>query len=255
MPVSAARIARRRPRTVHDTALAALGSAIVAGRWPPGTALPPEPQLGEELGVSRTVVREAVKSLAAKGLVVAGPKLGTRVLPVDQWNWFDAEVVAWQVQAGFTHSFLRDLVELRRTVEPAAVRLAAERATAEDVSAIEAAYAGMEHSLQSRDPAGYVLHDLAFHQGMLRASHNRMLGQMAQALGALLRASFELGWHKPKAASMSLPQHRVMLDAVKSRDPNKAEKACLSLIDAAGEEVARLLDSGKRLPPVLRRGH
>ena len=243
-----------RRRTVHGTALDALGSAIVAGRWAPGSALPPEPLLGEELGVSRTVVREAVKSLAAKGLVVAGPKLGTRVLPVDQWNWFDAEVVAWQVQAGFTHGFLRDLVELRRTVEPAAVRLAAERATQEDLAAVEAAFAGMDRALQARDPAAYVLHDLAFHQGLLRASHNRMLGQMAQALGALLRASFELGWHKPKAAALSLPQHRVVLDAVIARDSQKAERACRQLIDAAGEDVARLLDSGRRLPPALSRG-
>ena len=88
-----------------------------------------EPVLCESLGVSRTVVREAVKSLVAKGLLVTGPKLGTRVLPEEHWNWFDPDVVAWQSKAGLTREFLRDLQELRRVVEPAAVRLAADRAT------------------------------------------------------------------------------------------------------------------------------
>ena len=86
--------------------------------------------LCDELGVSRTVVREAVKSLVAKGLLRTGPKVGTRVQPADDWNWFDPDVVAWQSKAGLTRDFLRDLQELRRVVEPAAVRLAAQRATA-----------------------------------------------------------------------------------------------------------------------------
>ena len=69
--------------------------------------------LCEELGVSRTVVREAVKSLIAKGLLRTGPKVGTRVLPPEQWNWFDPDVVVWQSKAGLTREFLRDLQELR----------------------------------------------------------------------------------------------------------------------------------------------
>ena len=91
----------------------------MAGRYPPGSTVPPEPTLCEELGVSRTVVREAVKSLVAKGLVTTGPKVGTRVLPSDQWNWFDPDVVGWQSQVGLTREYLRDLQELRRVVEPA----------------------------------------------------------------------------------------------------------------------------------------
>ena len=64
-------------KNVHGTTLDLLGEAIVAGRYPPGTSIPPEPMLCEELGISRTVVREAVKSLVAKGLLITGPKLGT----------------------------------------------------------------------------------------------------------------------------------------------------------------------------------
>lgn len=76
-----------------------LGEAIVSGRYAPGSAIPPEPVLGEAFGVSRTVVREAIKSLVAKGLVVTGPKVGTRVLPAEQWNWFDQSVVRWPMRS------------------------------------------------------------------------------------------------------------------------------------------------------------
>ena len=130
-------------KNVHGNTVDLLGEDIVSGRHPVGSALPPEPMLCETLGVSRTVIREAVKSLVAKGLLVTGPKLGTRVLPEEHWNWFDPDVVVWQSKIGFTREFLRDLQELRRVVEPAGVRLAAERATAADIAEIEAAYAGM----------------------------------------------------------------------------------------------------------------
>ena len=107
-------------------------------RYDVGAPMPAEPLLCEEFGVSRTVVREAVKSLVAKGLIVTGPKVGTRVLPEDRWNWFDPDVITWQARAGLTPEFLRDLLDLRRVVEPAAVRLAAERASAADIEEIEA---------------------------------------------------------------------------------------------------------------------
>ena len=101
-------------KNVHGGTVDLLGAAIVTGRYPVGSSLPPEPMLCEELGVSRTVIREAVKSLIAKGLLVTGPKVGTRVLAEEQWNWFDPDVVAWQSRAGLSREFLRDLQELRR---------------------------------------------------------------------------------------------------------------------------------------------
>ncbi|HEX9720792.1 MAG TPA: GntR family transcriptional regulator, partial [Ramlibacter sp.] len=130
-------------KNVHGNTLDHLGEAIVAGRYRPGASIPPEPRLGEALGVSRTVIREAVKSLVGKGLVSTGPKVGTRVLPEEHWNWFDPDVILWQAKAGLTPEFLRDLQDLRRVVEPAAVRMAAERATVQDIAEIEEAFAGM----------------------------------------------------------------------------------------------------------------
>lgn len=223
-----------------------LGEAIVSGRHAPGSTIPPEPQLGEQLGVSRTVVREAIKSLVAKGLVVTGPKVGTRVLPADQWNWFDQSVVRWHTRVGLSHEFLRDLQELRRVVEPAAVRLAATRATADDLAEIEAAYAGMKHAIEHG--GDYVTHDLRFHQGLLRACHNRMLVQMSKALGALLRTSFELSTAKPHGPAQSLPLHRAVLDAVIAQDADGAERAALVLIDGAYEDLQGVLASRRALP-------
>ena len=247
--------------------LDALGRAIVAGRYAPGTAVPPEPTLGAELGVSRTVVREAVKSLAAKGLLVTGPKLGTRVLAPaqwnwfdpdvvpklgtrvlapDQWNWFDPDVVAWQARSGLTRDFLRDLQELRRIVEPAAVRLAAQRATAADLAGLEAAYAGMRQAVEHG--GDYVSHDLRFHQGLLQASHNRMFVQMSKALGALLRTSFEISTSRAQGPAQSLPLHRAVLDAVAARRPAQAECAIVSLIDGAAQDIEHVLAQRAELP-------
>ncbi len=233
-------------KNVHGGTVDLLGEAIVTGRYPVGSSLPPEPVLCDELGVSRTVIREAVKSLIAKGLLVTGPKVGTRVLAEEQWNWFDPDVVAWQSRAGLSREFLRDLQELRRLVEPAAVRLAAERATPQDIAEIEAAYAGMRLSIE--EGGDYVSSDLRFHQGLLRACHNRMVAQMSKALGALLRTSFEISTARPDGPALSLPLHRAVLDAVIARSPQKAERAIIVLIDGANEDIEEVLTTRRKLP-------
>jgi DNA-binding FadR family transcriptional regulator len=194
----------------------------------------------------RPFVLEVVKSLVAKGLVTTGPKVGTRVLPSDQWNWFDPDVIAWQSQTGLTREFLRDLQELRRVVEPAAVRMAASRASPEDIATMEAAYTGMRQAVE--EGGDYVTHDLRFHQGLLRACHNRMVQQMSKALAALLRTSFEISTSRKDGPRSSLPLHRAVLDAVIARDPAKAEKAILVLIDGAREDIEEVLASHRRLP-------
>ena len=233
-------------KNVHGNTVDHLGAAIVAGRYGPGASIPPEPLLCEELGVSRTVVREAVKSLIGKGLVSSGPKVGTRVLSPDQWNWFDPDVIMWQSRAGLTPQFLRDLQDLRRVVEPAAVRMAAERATAKDIAEIEAAFEGMRKAIE--EGGDYVKYDLRFHQALLRACGNRMIVQMSQALSALLRTSFEISTSRKDGPRSSLPLHRAVLDAVIAHNPVKAEKAILVLIAAAHKDIEQVLGSRKKLP-------
>ncbi len=226
-------------KSVLGRVLDQLGEDIVLGRYPSGSSLPPEHTLCTQLGVSRTVVREAVKSLVAKGLLVTGPKLGTRVLDDEQWNWFDPAVVAWHNRGGMTGEFLREVHELRRIIEPVAVAMAAERATAQDIHRLEQAYAGMRLALEGE--GDYVLHDLAFHQGMLQACHNRMVGQMGKALAALLRTTFEVSTSRPHGLAGALPLHRAMLDAVVARQPAAAQQATLALIDIVGSEIDLVL--------------
>jgi DNA-binding FadR family transcriptional regulator len=233
-------------KNVHGNKVDHLGKAIVAGRYAVGAPLPPEPMLCLELGVSRTVVREAVKSLIAKGLITTGPKVGTRVLAEDHWNWFDHDVIAWQSAAGLTPEFLRDLQDLRRVVEPAAMRLAAERATPQDIARIEVAYAGMKRAVE--EGGDYVTFDLRFHQGLLQASRNRMLVQMSKVLGALLRTSFEISTRRKEGPKRSLPLHREVLDAVIAHDPDRAEIAIHVLIDGARQDIEEVLASRRQLP-------
>lgn len=235
-------------KNVHGNTVDLLGEAIVAGRYAVGQSIPPEPVLCEQLGVSRTVVREAVKSLVAKGLIHTGPKVGTRVLPSEHWNWFDPDVIAWQSSAGLSPEFIRDLQDLRLVVEPAAVKLAAARATAADIADIEEAYAGMRGAVM--DGGDYVTYDLRFHQGLLRASHNRMLVQMSKVLGALLRTSFEISTSRKDGPRSSLPLHRAVLDAVIAREAASAERAVMVLINGAHQDIEQVLRSRRRLPRV-----
>ena len=237
-------------KNAHASTVEALGKSIVAGQYPVGTSLPPEPQLCENFGVSRTVVRESIKSLVAKGLIVTGPKLGTRVLSEDQWNWFDPDVVSWLSQKRLSADFLRDLQELRRIVEPAAIRLAAERATTQELTSIKVAFSGMKNAVENG--GDYVTHDLRFHQGLLQASGNRMLVQMSKVLGALLRTSFEISTAKKNGPAQSLSMHREVLDAVIAREPDRAEAAILLLIDGAKQDIDLVLSSRRRIPYIGR---
>jgi DNA-binding FadR family transcriptional regulator len=233
-------------KNVHGNTVDFLGEAIVAGRYAAGASLPSEAVLGEELGVSRTVVRESVKSLIAKGLVTTGPKVGTRVQASENWNWFDPDVTVWQVRAGLSPEFLRDLLDLRKIVEPGAVRLAAERATAADIAELGSAYAGMARAVQ--EGGDYVTHDLRFHQVLLGSCHNRMMIQMTRALNALLRTSFELSIRKKDGPRLSLPLHLDVLNAVAAHKPDRAERAILSIIDGARQDIDVVLASRRRLP-------
>ena len=229
--------AQRRQVTVD-----AIAGWIVGGRFGPGETLPIEPAIGEELAVSRTVVREALKTLTAKGLVVTGPRLGTRVRPRSAWNHFDPDVVNWRLAAGVDQAFVHDLMELRLAIEPAAARLAARAATAEDIAAAEAAYRNMVGSARALDP--YLKADIAFHECLLQATHNQFIAGLAPVFSALLRVSFRLSVRSPAGARASLPAHRRLLDAVIAREPGLAEAATFALIETARTDIANGPGSG-----------
>ncbi|WP_030213012.1 FadR/GntR family transcriptional regulator [Streptomyces sp. NRRL WC-3626] len=225
-------------RTLHQRVADELGRRIVGGRWGPGDPLPVEDALAAEIGVSRGVLREAVKSLVAKGMLHVRPRTGTRVLPPEHWNHLDRDVLRWK-QAGDAAALLRDTGELRRIIEPEAARLAAGRAGPDDVRALYEALAAMEAAAAAPGRSGYVEADIAFHRALLDAGGNRLLGSLGRAVEIALEHSFVVSTRTPGAVEASLPGHRAVVRAVEARDPEAAAAAVLAIIESAEEEIAR----------------
>src|SRR3989442_10091090 len=149
-------------QSLHGRIVHAIGRRILSGDLRPGDLLPAEP----ELGASRTVVGEAVKVLAAKGLVESRPKTGTRVRPRHDWNLLDPDVLAWQQDSPASEELLRKLTEVRRIIEPAAAELAAARANEHDVAALQQALHEMDAAAPvkaSADVDAFVHGDMRFH--------------------------------------------------------------------------------------------
>jgi len=202
------------------TVLTTLGREIAQDRIPAGTALPPEPDLEARFGVGRGVVREAIKTLAAKGLVSVRPRHGTHVLPRHEWSLLDRDVLSWLVGPNEPdRDLLLAIQEVRSIIEPAAAALAAERATANDRRCINTALAAME---TAQDHASAVAADKAFHLAILDATHNPVLQGFRGAIDTILSTVFavavgSVGWFRD-----NLPNHAVAARAI---DAGNAEKA------------------------------
>lgn len=177
-------------RGLQGRVINSVGSQIVGGRFAPGDVLPTEAELTAEHGVSRTSVREAMRVLAAKGLVEFRRKLGTRVRQREQWNVFDADILRWHGEQGLGAGLLIDLVETRQLLEPAAARLAAARATMGDLGRMEHALSAM--AAHPEDPEGYATADVEFHLSVYAASHNLLLRQFGTVVADLLHLTFNL---------------------------------------------------------------
>lgn len=219
-----------------------LGLRIVCGDLRPGTALPTEADLAAELAVSRTVVREAIKVLAAKGLVQSRPKTGTRVLPRNSWNLIDPDVLAWQFAVGVEPGFFRDLNEVRDVIEPRAAELAAERATAAERQELDRLLAAMEAS--AGDPRAYLERDLQFHETVLRATHNEVLAQMADTLLYALRAGRQGTVQTPGGPATANRSHRAVVEAIGRGDVAAARGAMETVVRAAAAHGEHDLAAG-----------
>ena len=112
-------------RNFHSYVINEVGRAIVSGDMPVGSSLPGDAEMMDRFGVSRTVLREALKTLEAKGLVEARAKVGTRVLPQSRWNLFDRQILAWKLESGPSPAFLASFQTIRESLEVQAARLAA----------------------------------------------------------------------------------------------------------------------------------
>lgn len=221
-------------RGIHGQAVEMLGERIVQGRYPPGSSLRPD-LIERELGVSKTVVREALRVLAAKGLIDSRQKRGTFVRQRAEWNLLDGDLLRWRGQGSPDAGFLDDLAEVRGIVEPAGARLAALRHDETDLAAMADALVHMADA--GTDTHAVVEADLAFHRALLAAAHNELLTRMEVVIEAGLRVRDRLV-HSGEHWSDPVPGHRVVFDAVSARAPEAAAAAIQDLLAMASTDVA-----------------
>lgn len=226
-------------RSIHGQIAHEIGQRILRGDFPPGTVLPNESAFSIELKVSRTALREAIKVLAAKGLVDSRPKIGTRVRPRNLWNMLDPDVLAWSFSVGDTERHAVNLTEMRRILEPAAAALAAERADAEQIARIERAYEAMAEA--GEDIEAGLLPDLQFHQAILEATGNEFMAPLGYLIESALAASIKLSSSYPGARTNSLPRHLAVLDGIRAHDPVSAHAAMVRLLQDTRDDIERVL--------------
>lgn len=222
---------------LHARVADQLGLAIVRGDFKPGEALPPEAQLCGMLGVSRTAMREALRGLAAKGLVNSRPKWGTRVREPAHWNHLDPEVLRWRVEVTDTETYLKKMFQLRRATEPEASALAALQGTGDDHARLTRDYQAMVDA--GDDNVAWVEADLAFHRSIYLATHNEFFWPIGQLFSFGLRQMFDIaaqGSHRPRA----IIEHGDLLNAIVARKPDLARAAALTLLGNATLDIERI---------------
>jgi DNA-binding FadR family transcriptional regulator len=229
---------------LHGQIVHAIGRQILSGKIRPGDLLPAQPGLP----VSRTVLREAIKVLAAKGLVESRQKTGTRVRPRHAWHLLDPDVMAWQQDGPLRVQFLRKLTEVRLIVEPAAAERAAQRASGVDLQTIDEAYRDMEASLEegNDDYEAFDRADMRFHQAIVRACGNDLLERMSHVVVSALLVSFHATSRLPGRAKASLPQHRAILEAIRDRHARRAGQAMRRLVRSTAREIDALAKRARR---------
>ena len=229
----------------HAQVTRVLGAEILAGVYPPGANLPAEAELLARFQISRTVLREVLKTLAAKGLIASKTRVGTRVLDPSHWSFFDPDILSWKVSLGLDEAFRTNLTEIRQAIEPLAAALAAGRRTAQDLLDLREAVEAMRSS--EHTPQSFAEADLRFHLAVSGASGNPLVRSIGGVIEAALIASFALTspTADPKQQAHTVGLHEAIVDAIEAKEPDRARQAMLAVIDAG---VARNAARGAQKP-------
>lgn len=213
------------PRNFSEQLLHDLGKDIVQGVLQPGDILPKVEDISEMKGVSRTVVREALKGLAARRLVESSTKKGTIIKERDNWQWWDPDVLSWASQSRVSRDILLQLTEVRLAIEPAAVKLAANKATEEDMKLIRERYKNLEASIGNEEE--WAAADYEFHNSILIASHNELMLSLIKTLHNALLQSRQTSYKSlkqkkhisvVKVHEEVISRHKSLMEAVCSRN-------------------------------------
>jgi DNA-binding FadR family transcriptional regulator len=216
-----------------------LGRAIVTGQFD-GRPFPTEAELAKQHNVSRSVTREAVKMLTAKGLLSARPRQGTIIQSSSSWNLFDTDVLRWLLERQFSVELLKHFNQLRVAIEPEAAALAAKLGEEEDLDLISAGLARMEAAELGNDDT--LEADIAFHVAILRASKNPFYWQFRDVVATALRTSIRFT-NRIKGRSASVADHGAVRDAIVARDGDRARRAMRHLI----ADVLDLIDQSESI--------
>jgi DNA-binding FadR family transcriptional regulator len=246
--VQLGRLKSDRALSGHAQVTRALGTEILSEVYPPGSKLPAEAELLARFQISRTVMREVLKTLSAKGLVASKTRVGTSVQDAAHWNFFDPDILAWKVGLGLDADFRTNLTEIRQAIEPLAAALAAERRSSAHIAELRrhiVAMASPKHNRQS-----FAESDLQFHLAIGRASGNPLIRSIAGVIEAALVASFSLSspTDDAKLQAATVAKHEAIVDAIEAKNPEAARRAMLAVIDAGVERIAasRQAKSGPR---------
>ncbi len=214
----------------HSQVVDALGKAIVSGEFAVGATLPGDAELEARFGVSRTVLREAMKTLAAKGLIVPRARIGTRVMPKAEWNLFDGDILTWHFAVGVDDGFLIHLSDIRLGFEPHAAALAACHAVEADINQmmlLAVAMGDPDHT-----PESLALADLRFHLAVMEASRNPFMRTIGSLIEAALAGVFKLS--SPAADRGKIgdvaASHMRIVEEIRRRDEDGARRAMENVI-------------------------
>lgn len=227
-------------RNSHTLVVDGIGRDIVAGEYPQGSTLPGDADLVGRFDVSRTVLREAMKTLAAKGMIVARARIGTKVTARSTWNYFDSDVLRWHLEIGADRDFLQHLSEMRLSFEPYAARLACVRATALDIQRM---YVHAEEMSAAASMEAFAIADLNFHMALLEASKNPFMYSVGTLIEAALVTSFRVSsphGDQTRQANAAL-NHRRIVEAIERKDPQAAAEAVNAVILEGKERIQATL--------------
>lgn len=216
-----------------------IGFRILAGSFRPGKTIPAEIEFCAELGVSRTVLREAIKLLTSKGLLTPRVKVGTIVNPREHWNYLDPFILEWLPKVGDVGPLLVKLFDMRKALEPEAAALAARNAMPEDLERLRLAFADM---IAATDDFGdWIAADLRFHQAIYLGTRNEFFWPIGRLLEPALLASFRVTSRAPHHHQQCLPEHRAVHDAILARDPARAHRAAVELMSTTDANLAQAM--------------
>lgn len=214
---------------IHQSVVDTIVRRILTNEYPQGEIIPGLEALAEELGTSRTTVREAMRVLSAKGFVDSRRRAGTRVNPRSEWNLLDRDVLGWLLDGTIARDIGESLLVLRRIIEPEAAALAAKAASARQLAAIEEAYHRMRDNLPD-DIDACCSADVDFHTALLGASGNIFLEQLAHTIRTALLVTFERSTRLAESHVEALSLHEAIVEHVRRRDAAAARQTMTELL-------------------------